>query len=425
MGMKRAWLIAWICLPAMLQGQALSQRPWVIALPFETGLSDAASGHSYEASHSISMGFYQGFRAAVESLNASNDSEQIQLHIVEYRRNENRYWIHPSGMDHDSIIATDNWHLTPAQFAQWVNEQGAQWVIGPLHSQSVSELANQAKGFRVLSPLSKHVVEASDSSEVVLTASASDLDAMEHLGAIVAIDQVEMAYGDFLQKDSLASGDSITQVVQSNKKIVVFQSADNPHFRQKADARFQAFMQGYDTWAGDSSFITLVSLSDTLWKHHALWEDSSQVSLLLDVSATELFSILKVIKNRNPLATQLLLHQNAVNRTVSMPSVLLRFPFTWVQTTALPDASHSQAIDAMWSLTGHEPGRWEWLGYDSAFLLNALHDESPPHAVQGPRRLFIPERVVQGYRNHGTYRYSFHPDHGFTNDHGQPIQSIQ
>ena len=74
MGMKRAWLIAWICLPAMLQGQALSQRPWVIALPFETGLSDSASGHSYEASHSISMGFYQGFRAAVESLNASNDS---------------------------------------------------------------------------------------------------------------------------------------------------------------------------------------------------------------------------------------------------------------------------------------------------------------------------------------------------------------
>jgi hypothetical protein len=289
----------------------------------------------------------------------------------------------------------------------------------------VTELASQAKGFRILSPLSKHVVEAADSSEVVLTASASAMDAMERLGAIVAIDQVELAYGEFLQKDSLANVDSIKHVDQSNKQILVFQSADNPRFREKADLRFQAFMQGYHAWAGDSSSITLVSLADTLWKHHPLWEDSSQVSLLLDVSATELFSILKVIKNREPHATQLLLHQDAVNRTVSMPSVLLRFPFTWVQTTALPDASHSQAIDAMWSLTGHEPGRWEWLGYDSAFLLNALHDEKNPHAVQGPRRLFIPERVVQGYRNRGTYRYSFHPDHGFTNAHGQPIQSIQ
>lgn len=420
--MRHAWLIAWVCLPAMLQGQALLQQSWVIALPFETGLSDSASGYRYEATHAISMGFYHGFVAAVESMNASNDSEQIQLHVVEYRRNENRYWIHPSVMDHDNILSTDDWHLTPAHFAQWVNAQGAQWVIGPLHSRSVAELASHAKGFRILSPLSTHVVEATDSSEVVVTASASALDAMERLGAIVAIEQVEWAYGDFMETDSLTAGDSTTQVLHSNKQIVVFQSGDDAGFKQKAGVRFQAFLQGYFAWSGDSSSITLVSLADTLWKHHPLWRDSSQVGLLLDVSATELFSILKVIKDRDPTATQLLLHPDAVGRTVSMPSVLLRFPFTWVQTTALPDSSHAQAIDAMWSSLGHEPGRWEWLGYDSACLLHAIHDSHYPHAVQGPRRLFIPERVVQGYRNRGTYRYSFHPDHGFTNGHGQPIQ---
>ena len=388
--------------------QDTAQQHWAIAVPQFRNL--ALNAHEERELHPVGAPFYMGFRAALDSLNHSQDSLRVALSVFD---RSSGHYTHFAPKDYpvDSTELPYYIHsLTPEVFNRMLELNRVDYLIGPLRQQAVQELAKLDGNYQIINPLSSYPLTL-DSSNQVISLSPESTSEMSSLGEFVA----QATHGLRDTTDSLGMAFEMPQHI-----VFLLPSEQSTKFNQ----RLEAFQMSYKLAEGDTTMWTFVDMSKPGWDLWPIWSDSSDVTIYADLEQIDMFQFYNVIRQRDANHTYMIYGAQTINQTIQMPSVVLRFPFVWSQSfqyVANPELSDD--LNFLWDYLHLPPNRWAWLGYDAAMTTWELAWSDSIAPVNGPRRLLLPELNEGGFRSRGIFRYLYIPGKGFFDGHLQSLNN--
>lgn len=399
--------ITCLALTLSVQGQDSISREqqWAVALPIVRYAPQIQVGDDMSL-HPVGAPFYMGFRAAIDSLNQSQDSLRVTLDV--YQDWGKHYaMFSPAFNPVDTAAPPFDIHVVNTTNFHWMLNGRVDYLIGPLRQSKISELASHDGSYRIINPLSSYALDL-DSAERVISLTPESKEEMAHLGGFV----VQCQQGVQDSTDSLGLA-----LTLPSHMVFLLPEAPSTKFKE----RLEAFQAAYKSTGGDSTKWSFVDLSNPSWETWSVWQDSTDVLIYADLEQIDMFKFYNVVRQRNPDHTYMIYGSQTINNTVQMPSVVLKFPFLWAQNFRFVDRSMAGDLDYLWQTNHTPPNKWTWLGYDAAMTTWKLAFSDTVDVVGGPRRVMVPELNAGGYRSIGIYRYVYIPGKGFFDGHLQSL----
>ena len=165
-------------------------RLWAVAIPFNLILDTSSvdsltenlvsinSKNNWIASNKMASEFYTGFRAAIDTLNASG--ENIKLIVVDHIEKKNTYRIQD---DPNKTF----FELSPKEFLGVCEALSVEKIIGPFRSNASEMLAKFSSKITVINPVSRSV-NTENNPQLIAAASSRKAETIS-LGKRAAIER--------------------------------------------------------------------------------------------------------------------------------------------------------------------------------------------------------------------------------------------
>ena len=366
------------------KGQSL--RLWALALPFniilDTLVIDTASyadnpfhqfpSRKLSIKNKMATKFYSGFRSAVDSMNRLG--QNIQLILADHNEKNNSYRIQDD--PYNSI-----YEYSATGFMDICNRLCVEKIIGPFRSEASEILANKSTGIPVINPVSR-AVNVKNNPMLIAAAPSRKSESLA-LGKRAAIDREN--------NDS-----SITVLLLTQKSISM-----------KLDS---SFLESYVSTGRKSIEIVALELSDQIDFNELVSRGPKDMLIryvLLDNNVLTAAQLLSAFRNRDAELTEFWSMGSVLKSNALDSYLLLRQPIVWAQSERADYIKLNRIYNSIQRFSKLSPGRWEWLGYDMAWYVNYMKNNTPM-AYAGPRRLYVWSHIEgHGYVNESALMFRF------------------
>jgi hypothetical protein len=316
--------------------------------------------------------FYTGFRAAIDTLNASG--ENIKLIVGDHNEKKNTYRIQD---DPNKTF----FELSPKEFLGVCEALSVEKIIGPFRSNASEILAKFSSKITVINPVSRSV-NTENNPQLIAAASSRKAESIS-LGKRAAIERQN--------NDS-----SITVLLLSQKSR-----------KMRLDS---VFTYSYSEMGGDIIELVSLNISDETDFQELVSRGPSDYLIryvLLDNNVLTAAKVLSAFRLRDPILTELWTMGSNVSSNALDSYLLLRQPIVWAQIERADHVELKGVFQYLKRYSGYAPGRWEWLGFDMAVFANYMKSNIPA-AYSGPRRLYLwKHKEGDGYLNQSSILFRF------------------
>lgn len=359
-------------------------RLWAVAIPFNLILDTSSvdsltenlvsinSKNNWIASNKMASEFYTGFRAAIDTLNASG--ENIKLIVVDHIEKKNTYRIQD---DPNKTF----FELSPKEFLGVCEALSVEKIIGPFRSNASEMLAKFSSKITVINPVSRSV-NTENNPQLIAAASSRKAETIS-LGKRAAIER--------------QNNDSSITVLLLTKKSK----------KMRLDS---VFTYSYSEMGGDIIELVSLNISDETDFQELVSRGPSNYLIryvLLDNNVLTAAQVLSAFRLRDPMLTELWTMGSNISSNALDSYLLLRQPVVWAQIERADHVELKGVFQYLKRYSGYAPGRWEWLGFDMAVFANYMKSNIPA-AYSGPRRLYLwKHKEGDGYMNQSSILFRF------------------